>query len=86
MKIIFYNCTNLTSIDLSSFNIKQNIDLKAIFFGCRSLKYINISRFIFESNIALFDALPENCEIKINNKSYGKIETIPNSCNIITEL
>ena len=85
MNGMFWNCSNLTSIDLSNFNIKQNIDVDILFFGCNSLKYINISRLIFEKNTTLFDTLPENCEIRINNKSYGKIQTIPSSCKITAE-
>ena len=41
MSLMFYDCYNLMSIDLSSFEIK-NADTHWMFFNCNSLKEIKI--------------------------------------------
>ena len=40
---MFYNCTNLLSVDLSSFNTKYVTNMEKMFFFCRRLKSINFS-------------------------------------------
>ena len=52
-------------------------------YGCNSLKFADISSFIIEDNITLFTNLPEECVVKVNKKSYNKINDIPSSCEII---
>ena len=84
MNSMFWNCTSLTSIDLSNFKLKNNtINLDQTFFGCSSLNYTDISNFVLIKDFYLFDnTLPEKCEIKMNNKSVGKIHTINEGCKI----
>ena len=38
MEIIFYNCSSLKSIDLSSFNTSNVNNMNSMFSGCSSLK------------------------------------------------
>ena len=45
MSILFYNCTNLETVDVSNFNTINVIDMTGIFFNCHSLKSIDLSSF-----------------------------------------
>ena len=40
---LFYNCTNLTSVDLSKLSIKSNYKMKQMFYGCSNLIYVNLN-------------------------------------------
>ena len=42
---MFYGCSNLVDIDLSSFNTSKVTDMTWLFKGCKSLKSINVSNF-----------------------------------------
>ena len=42
---MFHYCKNLTSIDLSNFDISSVIDMSYMFFNCTSLKSIDLSNF-----------------------------------------
>ena len=70
----------ITSIDLSSFNITNAYELKAMFFRCQKLAKIDLSSFN-TSNVddctVLFHDLPENCTIIISNKFTKCREQIP---------
>ena len=82
---MFYNCSSLTSLNVTNFNINNIYNMQKMFYGCNSLKYTNISNFIFTQNISLFYGLPDYCEIIINKKSLNKINTIPKTCKIFVE-
>ena len=45
MSYMFYNCTSLELIDLSTFNTSSVENMISIFENCRSLKYLDISHF-----------------------------------------
>ena len=45
-KCMFYNCKNIVSIDLSSFNAKNVKNMSYMFFGCSDLVNINLSSFL----------------------------------------
>ena len=45
MAYMFYNCTNLISLDLSNFNTSNVTDMDFMFDSCTSLSSINISSF-----------------------------------------
>jgi surface protein len=41
---MFYNCKNIKKIDLSSFDIKNNTNIKNMFLNCDNLKEIKVSK------------------------------------------
>jgi len=45
MNSMFYECSNLTTLDISNFNIEQVTDMSFMFLGCRSLTTLDISNF-----------------------------------------
>ena len=45
---MFYNCKNIKKIDLSSFDIKNNTNLKNMFLNCDNLKEIKVSKECFD--------------------------------------
>ena len=45
MGYMFYTCSSLTSLDLSSFNTSKVTDMQYMFFGCSSLTSLNLSNF-----------------------------------------
>ena len=45
MSNMFYNCSSLTSLDLSGFNTAKVTNIEQMFYGCESLLSINISNF-----------------------------------------
>ena len=45
MNSMFYNCNSLLSIDISSFNTKNVIDISYMFYNCSFLLSINLSKF-----------------------------------------
>ena len=42
---MFFGCSSLSSIDLSSFNTSNSNNMSRMFFGCSSLKSVNLSSF-----------------------------------------
>ena len=40
---LFYQCTNLSSVDLSKLSIKSNYKMKQMFYGCSNLTYVNLN-------------------------------------------
>ena len=45
MSHIFYECTTLTSLDLSNFNNDNVIDMSHMFYNCSALDTLNLSNF-----------------------------------------
>ena len=45
MSYMFYNCSNLTSLDLSNFNTSKVDSMSSMFYGCRSLTSLDLSNF-----------------------------------------
>ena len=45
MSYMFYNCTSLTSLNLSNFNTNNVKDMEGMFFNCSSLTSLNLSNF-----------------------------------------
>jgi len=45
MKYAFFECSELTSIDLSNFDTKNVKSMESMFYGCKSLKSIDLSNF-----------------------------------------
>ena len=86
MAFMFEGCTSLTSLDISNFKSNYLVDMEYMFSGCFSLKYIDMSGFVQELNAFETSSLPDNCTIKINDKSNIALKLknkIPTSCEII---
>ena len=45
MSYMFYNCSSLTSLDLSNFNTINVKDMSGMFSFCSSLTYLNLFNF-----------------------------------------
>ena len=84
---MFYNCSSLTSLDLSSFEIKNEIEMNYLFYYCSNLKYIDISSIenINGTNNTLFgNDIPEEGQIKVNINIRDIIEEqLPENWEII---
>ena len=87
MRWMFIGCSSLTSLDLSNFDTSQVTDMRGMFNGCTNLEYINLYNFKeTKLNYAdyMFDNVPENVVICINNKnSNGKISTQIRKKNVL---
>lgn len=46
MQAMFAYCTNLTNLDLNTFNTRNVTDMESMFVGCSSLTNLNVSSFI----------------------------------------
>ena len=72
MNDMFFGCSSLKSIDLSSFNISNVKYMNYMFFGCRSLISIDLSSFSI-TNINNMYGIFNGCSslrkenVKINN-------------------
>ena len=51
MNSMFYGCSSLNNLDLSSFDTKQVTQIFCMFYGCSSLERLNISSFNISNNI-----------------------------------
>ena len=49
MSEMFYECQNLTSLDLSNFNTENVYDMSKMFSGCQNLTSLNLSNFNTEN-------------------------------------
>ena len=45
MSDMFFGCSSLTNLDLSSFNTPKVTNLNGMFYGCSSLKSLDLSNF-----------------------------------------
>ena len=74
MSSIFWGCSSLTNLDISTFNINNVTDMRAMFMECSFLAKINLSNFNMnkvKNDINIFfgcDKLLEN-----NNNAKDKI-------------
>lgn len=48
MDQVFYDCTSLKTLNLSSFDTSKIVNLKEMFAGCSSLSSLDLSNFEFE--------------------------------------
>ena len=79
---MFYNCNSITSIDLSSFNFSEVINMYNMFTGCNNLKKIKAKKsFIFKDMNNLF----ENNK-KILKRNYCLVNSIQYKFNSLEKL
>ena len=80
---MFLNCSSLTSIVLSNFDVVYVKSMNEMFYNCSNLIYVDISSFKSSLNqILLFNSLPSHGEIVVKTNFYNKIENqIPENWN-----
>ena len=77
---MFYGCSSLQSIDLSSFNSTKINDMSCMFNGCSSLQSINLSSFN-TTNVKYMDYMFHNCSsLKSINLSSFNTTNVNNMC------
>ena len=66
MSDLFYDCSSLTSLNLSNFNTNNVNDMRYMFSYCSSLTSLNLSNFN-TNNVTnmedIFSGLNENCDV-----------------------
>ena len=74
MSHMFRGCESLKSIDLSSFNTNNVINMSGMFFGCESLKSIDLSSFN-TNNVTNMSSMFSGCKyLKKENIKINKNE------------
>ena len=85
---MFYGCSNLTNIDLSSFNTKNVTNMMSMFIGCSKLTNIDLSSFNTE-NVTNMSQIFSYCsnlkKIRITEKYNGKLINEAKNENITVE-
>ena len=88
MMWMFVGCSNLTNIDLSSFNTKNVTNMSYMFYGCSNLTNIDLSSFNTE-NVTNISGMFYECsklkKISINRKYNGKLINEAKDENITIE-
>jgi len=72
-RFMFYNCKNITNIDLSSFNTQNVIDMSYMFDGCSNLTNINLSSFNTQ-NVRYMSCMFYGCS-KLTNIDLSSFNT-----------
>lgn len=92
MYAVFYNCTNLQTIDLSRFNTKNVESMDAMFYGCTNLENIDVSSFNTKK-VTNINSMFGNCKklksIDISNFNTENLETMSylfDTCTGLTEV
>ena len=68
---MFRNCTSLTNLDLSNFELININDISYMFFGCTNLKELNINNFNSKNNPDMswmFENFNPNCKVICKDK------------------
>ena len=94
MQHMFYGCSSLTNLDLSSFNTSKVINMQHMFYGCSSLTNLDLSDFntskvtnmqnMFEDCSALIDLDLSN--FNTSRVSYLGMQSMFSSCKSLTSL
>ena len=74
MSHMFYECSSLESIDLSSFNTNNVTDMYSMFFGCTSLESIDLSSFNTNNVTYMYNMFYECSSLKKENVKINKNE------------
>ena len=79
LQAMFYDCTNITSIDLSGWNTNGVTDMRSLFRQCSSLSVIDVSNFDM-SNVIKADYIFTNCisvtELPVSNWNTSSITSM----------
>ena len=64
---MFYGCSNLIKLNLSSFNTQNVLDMGEMFNGCKNLKYLDLSNFDTENAIIMISMFHDCSALKKEN-------------------
>ena len=78
MDAMFYNCSSLTSLDLSNFNTSKITDMTYMFNRCKSLTNINLSSFDTSNVSSLYDAFAGLTSLKVLDLSSFDTSKVTN--------
>ena len=92
MNSMFYNCSSLTSLDVSNFNTENVTDMVMMFYGCYSLSSLDLSNFNTE-NVTGMTYMFNNCSglinLDVSNFNTAKVTNMDSmfgSCARLTSL
>ena len=92
MGSMFYNCSNLTSLDLSGWNTSNVTDMTSMFQGCSSLASLDVSNFN-TSNVTDMTSMFQGCSSltsldlrNFNTSNVTKISWMFYNCSNLTSL
>ena len=91
MYTMFYNCSSLTSLDLSSFNTSNVASMNEMFYGCSSLTSLNLSSFN-TSNVITMQQMFSGCSsltnLDLSSFNTSNVETMDvfYGCSSLTSL
>ena len=86
MSYMFYNCSSLKELNLSSFNTNQVTNMYGMFSNCSSLKVLDLLSFNTNQEtdmINMFFQLKKSCKVKCTDKQILKEIKIFRGCIII---
>ena len=69
---MFFSCSGLTSLNLSSFDTSKVTNMGSMFSGCTALQHLDISNFDFTNVTSysnMFSNVPANCEILVKDET-----------------
>ncbi len=92
MSDMFYNCLNLTTLDVSNFDTSKAIDMSSMFYNCSNLTTIDVSNFD-TSNVISINFMFASCsslkELNVSNFITDKITDMSHMfeyCSQLTSL
>ena len=82
---LFYDCCNLTNLNLTNFNTKYVNNMSYMFFNCKSLKHLNLSNFTTK-NVTNMSHIFSGCKslIEIDLSSFTTLN-VNNMSNLFAE-
>ena len=84
MGYMFYNCSNLTSLDLSGFDTQRVSEMNSMFFGCSKLTTIFVSNKFVVENVTQSDNMFSFCDKLSGAISYDYQKTNKEYANCTT--
>ena len=83
MAHMFYNCSSLTSLDISGWNTSNVTDTSYVFYGCSSFTNLDISKWS-TSGVTNMDWMFAKCQltkIKVSQETYDKMTELAKEKN-----
>jgi surface protein len=87
MQRMFYNCSSLTSIDLSNFDTSKVEYMNGLFYNCQNLEYINLLNFTdisIQSKTDMFWGIKKNAVICIDKNKAPSIYDLANKMDCVS--
>ena len=84
MGSMFYNCSNLTSLNLSKFNTAKVTNMISMFFYCGNLKTIYVSDLWNVDNVTNSTNMFNGCKSLVGASSYNSTKTDKTMANYTT--